>query len=81
MRAERRVLKAISAARMAGSAACVSLPPKPPPIRRQMQNHLRELQAETMSHNGLDFARVLRGGMHRDLARLAGNRECGLCSR
>ena len=53
---------AASAASAAGVAACVSLPPKPPPIRRLCTTTLLAGTLNKWATSGLHLGRVLRGG-------------------
>ena len=70
-----RSCAATSAASSAGWAACDSLPPKPPPIRVQMQTTWFCCKPRQWATDGLDLARVLGRGVDRDLAALAGDRQ------
>ena len=53
--------------------ACVSLPPKPPPIRRTSTGHEGIRQAKHARDNMLNLARVLGRGMHQERIVLSGN--------
>ncbi len=64
---------------MAASAAnwlpCVSLPPKPPPMRRTLTVDGMDGTSQRMADHVLHLARVLRRGPDGDLVVLAGNGE------